>query len=205
MEIPQPIETATASTDAETEVAPLTPQKNAVGALGRNDATFIPRGNGTPITRPIGARMPTAAAMRTGVVSASNTSMTPGVAKPNVTTTTNSATNGKMTVGDTPGFRLMPANRSVPRLPIPLNSNSENRTTESAYVGWPRKIVRRCNWAISSSRNPNPIAAKNTTNGSMPSSDLRLVVSSNGSMMQRAVSRSTATARLKSTNTGRAR
>ena len=57
---------ATASTDAVTEVAPLMPQKNAVGASGRIAATFMPSGNGMPISRPIGARSRTAVAMRSG-------------------------------------------------------------------------------------------------------------------------------------------
>jgi hypothetical protein len=40
---------STASTDPHTDMAPLIPHRNAVGAFGRNDAIFIPIGKGIPM------------------------------------------------------------------------------------------------------------------------------------------------------------
>ncbi len=58
---------ATASTEAQTDVAPLIPQSKEVKVGDLIDAIFIPRGNAIPINSPSGKRIPTAARIRTGV------------------------------------------------------------------------------------------------------------------------------------------
>src|SRR3990170_6932277 len=80
--MPQDSAISTPSTDAQTEVAPLIPHRNAVGASGRRDASFMPIGNGIPISRPRGTRKAMAVRMRTGVVWESSRSMARGVVNP---------------------------------------------------------------------------------------------------------------------------
>jgi hypothetical protein len=63
-EMPQEREIATASTEAQTDVAPFIPQKNGVGASGHAETTFIPMGNGIPMASPMGARIVTAVKIR---------------------------------------------------------------------------------------------------------------------------------------------
>lgn len=130
--------------------------------------------------------------------------MMAGVTRPNTTITSSSATSGQSCAARRPRSLRLRVSQSVAYAPMPLNSSSENKTTESEYVGWPRKSESRCICAISSSKNPRPIAAKKTASGSVERSARRLVVSRSGTTMQSAVTPSTATLRLNSTRTGRA-
>jgi hypothetical protein len=118
----------TASTDAHTDMAPLIPHRNAVGAFGRNDAIFIPIGKGIPIRKPMGTSMAVAAAMRTGVVDESKRSMTIGVTKAKATSNTMRGTNGHKVDRRRCGL----PSRWVARLPMPLDRRRENSTTERA-------------------------------------------------------------------------
>ena len=59
-EIPAPIAMTTASTDAQTDVAPLTPQSQGAIDGERCSARRIPSGNAIPMQKPTGSRMPTA-------------------------------------------------------------------------------------------------------------------------------------------------
>ena len=115
----------TPSTDAQTDAAPLMPHRNAVGEPGCADAARIPITNGMPMTRASGARRATATAMRHGVVQPSVARSTTGVRKPAPTTTAASATSGASWLRRSPVRR----NRSVSRLPIPLNTSTENSET----------------------------------------------------------------------------
>lgn len=66
--MPQERAIAIASTEAQTDVAPLIPQKNGVGASGIAETVFMPIGNAMPIARPIGAKIAAAVKMRVEVV-----------------------------------------------------------------------------------------------------------------------------------------
>jgi len=129
----------TPRTDAQTEVAPLIPQRNAVGAPGLAEATRIPIGNGMPIRSPRGMRIATAVAIRAGVVAPAMLASTLGVTIPNAAMTTRRTARGASIQLRRPA----PASRSLAMLPIPLKTSNEKSTTVSAYVGWPRKIVSR--------------------------------------------------------------
>ena len=77
----------TASTDAHTDVAPLTPQSHGAIDGERCRARRIPRGNAIPRQKPTGSRMPTAIRMRTGVSAPSKRCVMAGVAMPKTTST----------------------------------------------------------------------------------------------------------------------
>jgi len=109
-------------------MAPLIPHRNAVGALGRSDAIFIPIGKGIPIRKPMGTSMAVAVTMRTGVVAESNRSMARGVTKAKATSSTTKGTNGHRIVRRGCGL----PNHWVVRLPMPLDSRSEKSTTDRA-------------------------------------------------------------------------
>jgi hypothetical protein len=55
-------------TEAQTEVAPLTPHNQGVNAGDLDEASFIPIGNGMPMKNPRGNRIAPATRIRTGVV-----------------------------------------------------------------------------------------------------------------------------------------
>ena len=55
MEIPKKSAMTIPNTEAQTDVAPLMPQRNAVGAPGRDAAARMPIANGMPMRNPTGA------------------------------------------------------------------------------------------------------------------------------------------------------
>lgn len=55
--MPKLMASTTAMTEAQTEVAPLMPQSQGVMAEAFFEANFMPRGNGIPMKKPIGASM----------------------------------------------------------------------------------------------------------------------------------------------------
>ena len=116
------------STDAQTDVAPLMPQRNAVGAPGRVDAARMPIGNAMPMSSPHGTRIATAVAMRAGVVAPSIRSMISGVSSPKAATVTTRAPSGTSVSAGRRGS----STRSLSMLPIPLETSSEKSTTVSA-------------------------------------------------------------------------
>jgi hypothetical protein len=58
----------TATTEAQTEVAPFIPQSQGVKEADLVDANFIPKGNGIPMNRPKGKSKLTATRIRVIVV-----------------------------------------------------------------------------------------------------------------------------------------
>ncbi len=59
---------ATAKTEAQTDVAPLSPQSQGVRSAALPEASFIPIGNAIPMKKPSGKRTPIAARIRTFVI-----------------------------------------------------------------------------------------------------------------------------------------
>src|SRR5262245_35568119 len=72
----------TLRTEASTDAAPFKPHIHGVSATARFTASFIPRGNAMPMTRPAGDRTAMAARIRAGVVADSVHRTTYGVRTP---------------------------------------------------------------------------------------------------------------------------
>ena len=76
---------ATASTEAQTDVAPFIPQNHGVKEANLGEAAFIPRGNATPMNRPRKERIPIATRIRRVVTEPRNSVMAYGVKTPKIT------------------------------------------------------------------------------------------------------------------------
>jgi hypothetical protein len=73
----------TATTEAQTDVAPLIPHNQGVKEGDLAAAALMPSGKAVPINTPIGKRIPVATAMRTAVTDPANLPMACGVRTPN--------------------------------------------------------------------------------------------------------------------------
>src|SRR5437764_8946855 len=118
--MPKVMEIATASTEAQTEVAPFTPQSHGVRAGDRSAAARKPSGKAVPIMVPSGKRIATATAIREGVELDEKARIVAGVATPKTTNTPSNAsrTDGAVTSGC--------AARCVDQLPSPPPSKRLN-------------------------------------------------------------------------------
>jgi hypothetical protein len=76
---------ATASTDAQTEVAPFIPQNQGVRDVNRELAALIPKGNAIPMNTPRKEIIATDTRIRTLVVDPRNELIACGVINPNIT------------------------------------------------------------------------------------------------------------------------
>jgi hypothetical protein len=127
--MPAPIAITTASTDAHTDAAPLTPQNQGARWGARRRAMRIPSGKAIPIRKPIGKRSAIDRAMRTGVEDASKRCVTSGVRRPKAM---------RIAIVRIRRRRIAAcgwAMRAVDRLPTPLETSSENSTTDRLYDG----------------------------------------------------------------------
>lgn len=85
MDMPALKAITTASTEAQTEVAPFIPQSQGVMEGDLVDAIFIPRGNAIPINNPIGKSINTATRMRSVVAESWNVLIAYGASFPKIT------------------------------------------------------------------------------------------------------------------------
>src|SRR2546430_856771 len=127
--MPALMATATASTDAQTDVAPLMPHSQGVAAPFLA-AAFMPSGNAIPMPRPIGKRSRIATTIRSGVGAPPNTPSAHGVRTPKAQRAPIRRPR-RITVGLDPGA----ASLRVDRLPAPLPTSRADSTTERPYVG----------------------------------------------------------------------
>ena len=132
------------------------PHMKAVGAPSVREAAAMPIENGMPMNRASGARIPTATAMRIGVVEASAASMAVWVKTPNTTISPTSTATG--TISDLGLSGSITFSTIIE--PRPLNTSTVNSTTTRAYVGCPRNVDSRCSCENSTSMNPSPMPEK---------------------------------------------
>ena len=85
-EIPQRMARNTASIDAQTEVAPFTPQNQGVISGSFFEASFIPSGKAVPMKKPMGVSSNPATRIRIAFEEDSNCRMMGTVARPNAET-----------------------------------------------------------------------------------------------------------------------
>src|ERR1700733_15324494 len=117
------------TTEAQTEVAPLTPHNQGINAGDFDDASFIPIGNGIPIKNPSGNRIAPATRIRIGVVALEKCTSAYGVSGPKRDRTTSRGMSRVTAVSLLASLRVR---RSATKLPRPLEIRRTKRTTESA-------------------------------------------------------------------------
>ena len=115
----------------------------------------MPSGKGIPRTRPSGTRTATDAAMRASSdqpVRPGNTAVIAAAVTPTI---------AAIASARAPSVRgRIGPRRPESMEPSPAEARSDERTTEVAYVGCPRKRMSFCIRTISSAMNPAPSAAK---------------------------------------------
>src|SRR5580704_5922791 len=113
-------------TEASTDVAPLIPQSQGDKDGERFKAMRMPSGKAMPMKKPIGTSVKTDSRMRTTLDCVTDAVTTGGVTKPESTRMTKSATS-RINPFDCNCSSLIAC---VVKLPSPLASNSEKRTTD---------------------------------------------------------------------------
>ena len=146
-------------TDAHTEVAPLIPQKNAVGVSRRARSRSACRSRtACPSSNASGTRSATAVSDAHGRGCASRARGC--TARLNPARTARGRRAARAAVPAATVRRAEPHEASGEHAADAAERSSENSTTVSAYVGWPRKMLRRCSCETSIRRKPSPMPAK---------------------------------------------
>ena len=114
----------TASTEAQTDAAPLIPHSHGASDGFSRIARAMPTGNAIPMKKPSGTRIATETAMRIGVYPPAKCRIAAGVRAPNTTSTASRSTMRSRAA------RGRFAASAVEKLPAPLASSRENSTTD---------------------------------------------------------------------------